>query len=433
MGILDALRGAVSFLRGRGGDAKNLFVPPPAAGLRSKDAALPAFYSLPWESGRARSVRGDLPVSELPRHFRGWVYAATRAIAQGCAASGVTFYAPSADATELPLPPTHPLPRLFAEVNPFHTYRELLEGALTDLELTGNAFWLLARRRVSGVPGEIWPVPPAWIRVVPGKGEMVRSYRLRRGGREIELNTRDVVHFRYGSPSDPFWGRSPLEAAMEAVRADESVARAQRRAFENGPIPGVIFKTREPLTADQQRRLRAEFESRFAGPDAAGRLIIVEEGREVVPFTTSPREMDFLRSARATRDRILGIFGVPPAVLGLVEDFNRANAEAAQMIFGRDTLLPKLGLLAGRITQDICSLFLPEGITCRFDSPVPADREAARRDMEVGVRLGVISPNEARADYYDKSPVEAAGFDTPRPVMDVVGSRSSGGETKEEA
>ena len=39
--------------------------------------------------------------------------------------------------------------RLFAEVNPFHTYRELVEITLTDLELTGNAFWLMSRRRLS--------------------------------------------------------------------------------------------------------------------------------------------------------------------------------------------------------------------------------------------------------------------------------------------
>jgi HK97 family phage portal protein len=221
------------------------------------------------------------------------------------------------------------------------------------------------------------------------------------------------VHFRYTNPMDPYWGRSPLEAAMDAVAADEAVATAQRRAFENGTIPGVVLKTREPLDDAQQRRLRAQFESRFAGPEAAGRLIITEQGSEVAPFTTSPREMDFLASARSTRDRILGVYGVPPAILGQVEDFNRANAEAARLIFARDTLLPRLRLLAARITQDVCASFLPEGIACEFDSPVPADREAARRDMEAGVRLGVLSANEARGEFYGKAPLEGQDFERP--------------------
>ncbi|MHC4502812.1 MAG: phage portal protein, partial [Planctomycetota bacterium] len=109
-------------------------------------------------------------------------------------------------------------------------------------------------------------------------------------------------------------------------------------------------------------------------------------------------------------------FGVPPAVLGLVEDFNRANAEAAQMLFARDTLAPKLKLIAARITQDVCSQFLPKGITCRFESPVPHDREADRLDMATGVRLGVLTPNEARADFYGKRPID--GGDALRPLAD---------------
>jgi HK97 family phage portal protein len=315
-----------------------------------------------------------------------------------------------------PLTDDHPLLRLFAHVNPFRTYRELLESTVTDLELCGNAYWVLARNGMSNVPGEIWPVPPAWMRIVPSSrgAELIEAYELRRSSRTTRLDPRDVVHFRYPSPSDPFYGSSPLQAAIEAVYADESVARAQRRTFENGPVPGVVLKTRDPLTPVQVERLRAQFESRFAGPDAAGRLVVTHEGAEIFPFTTSPREMDFIDSARATRDRILGVFGVPPAVLGLVEDFNRANAEAAQMLFARDTLQPKLKLIAARITQDVCSQFLPEGITCRFESPVPQDREADRLDMATGVRLGVLTPNEARADFYGKQPID--GGDVARPV-----------------
>jgi HK97 family phage portal protein len=246
------------------------------------------------------------------------------------------------------------------------------------------------------------------MRIVPAGGSddnsLVRRYVLRRNGKETELDSRDVVHFRYTSPGDPYYGRSPLEAALEAVKADEAVAVAQRRAFELGPMPGVILKSASPLTPEQQARLRADFESHFSGPDAAGRMIITDPDTEVVPFSAKPREMDFMDSARSTRDRILGCFGVPPAVLGLVEDFNRANAEAAHMLFARNTLYPKLKLIAARITQDVCSQFAPHGIKCNFASPVPADREADRKEMETAVRLGIVSTDEARADYFGKDP-----------------------------
>ena len=116
------------------------------------------------------------------------------------------------------------------------------------------------------------------------------------------------------------------------------------------------------------------------------------------------------------RDRILGVFGVPPAVLGIVEDFNRANAQAAAETFARETLAPKLAMIGQRITQDIASQFLPAGIECEFASPVPSDREADRKDMEAGVKLGVLSPNEARAGFYGKPPLEGDEYDRPKPV-----------------
>ncbi|MHC5055715.1 MAG: phage portal protein [Planctomycetota bacterium] len=407
----------------------------------------PFLYCLPWQAGRTLAARYSS--ADVPRHYAGWVYAAVRAIAQGCAGCDVRFTitdddvlnrrgrgarrelhrngsSPSASsatsAVRSAVAPPHPLTRLFAEVNPFHTYRELVEITMTDLELSGNAYWVLSRTRVSDVPAEIWPVPPAWMRVVPdgtgggsGGGDgLVRRYVFRRGGKETPLDARDVVHFRYTSPGDPYYGRSPLEAAMEAVKTDESVARAQRHAFDLGPVPGVVLKSRTPLTKDQQERLRADFESRFSGADAAGRLIITDPDADVVPFSSRPREMDFMDSGRAVRDRILGCFGVPPAVLGIVEDFNRANAEAAHMLFARSTLLPKLKLIAARITQDVCSQFAPDGIKCDFASPLPADREQDRREMSTAVRQGVLTPNEAREDYFGKPGVE--GGDVPRPA-----------------
>ena len=74
------------------------------------------------------------------------------------------------------------------------------------------------------------------------------------------------------------------------------------------------------------------------------------------------------------------------------------------MLFARNTLLPKLKLIAARITQDVCSQFSPRGIKCEFVSPVPADREADRKEMETAVTLGVVSTDEARADYFGKEP-----------------------------
>ncbi len=300
-------------------------------------------------------------------------------------------------------------------MNPVHTYRELMQQTLADLEINGNAYWLISRGALTGVPNELWHVPAPWMSVVPaGRGDedegvVVSGYTLRRGTTEVRLARGDVVHFRYPNPAEPFYGASPLAAALDAIFADEAVARAQRATFENGPMPGVIFTPAEPMTADQQARFRATFESNFRGSDMAGRMIITPPARvgdklikpELKPFTTTPREMDFVESARATRDRILGVFGVPPAVLGLIEVKSESAVKTAQTLFARDTLLPKLKLVAARITQDICTQVLPAGLQCSFTNPIPEDRKESRDDLDMLLRHNVISRDEARAHFPD--------------------------------
>ncbi len=385
----------------------------------------PAVYAASWELGRARGPTGrnSLPFG-FPRHYSGWVYAAVRAIAQGCAAADVDFTYRRDEVKTVA--PQHPLAVLFERVNPFHTYRELIELTLTDLELSGNAFWVIAYTAVGHVPAELWPVPPRMMRIVPGRDHYVHSYQIHREGRKYNLAAHDVIHFKYPAPDDAYWGASPLAAAMEAVFADEAVALAQRRSFQNAPVPGVILNSEMELSQVQIDRMKTQYANVNAGVDNAGKMLVAPKGIDLKPFTTTPKEMDFVESSRATRDRILGVFGVPPAVLGLVTDMSTDSAGAAQEAFIRATLTPKLKLLAQRITQDICRHFLPVGLRCAFRTNIRTDREQDRKDTETGVKLGFLAPNEARARLFHL-PSAGPAFDTParqpfgpvRPAVDV--------------
>ncbi len=172
MGLISAIRrtlsGSGSARRrapARRGPAESV-AGPLAANAHRKSEELPGFYALPWQTGRP--MAGKVSMSRMTEHHSGWVYAAVRAIAQGCASCDMRFTtsrargrtrgrravpsggpgrpspeaAPATHAAEsprsLPLTDDHPLLGLFAHVNPFRTYRELLESTVTDLELCGN-------------------------------------------------------------------------------------------------------------------------------------------------------------------------------------------------------------------------------------------------------------------------------------------------------
>ena len=103
---------------------------------------------------------------------------------------------------------------------------------------------------------------------------------------------------------------------------------------------------------------------------------------------------EFVAAVKLSRENILAIFGVPASKLGLVEDVNRANAEANDLTFAKEVIAPRLRFLEEVLNAELA----PTGHLFKFDSPLPQDREFQLRRVETLVRLGVMTPEEARRE-----------------------------------
>ena len=344
-----------------------------------------------WEKGRTVSRRTDTFNTEA--HFRGWVEAGVRAIANGVASCQIILKGQEGD-----LPAHHPMHKLFQHVNDDLTYFELMARTIMYLEVHGNAYWWKARRRLSRVPGELMLLPPAYVRVIPGSAAPVAGYLFRRRATEIRLAREDVVHFKYSVPHDPFYGKGTVEALTDSVIADGYLVRSQRQIYEQGPHPSAILTTAEggAMTPIQIERMRVQFENRYRGMECAGKLMIAPFGTKLEAYSSKAADMDFREVAKGLRDRILGCLGVPAATLGLFSETQNATAvKAAAELFAHQTLMPRLSLLASRITQDLAPDFLPDDIIASFTSPIPRDRDADRKDVALLLASDAITSKEA--------------------------------------
>ena len=343
-----------------------------------------------WMAGQPAAWSDD--AAEQVRHYRHWVYAAVQSIAFQVASTRLDLFARTARGTEEVA--QHPFLDLMERVNPLHTRFWLWAETMTFLELTGNAYWYVAKNRL-GAPAELWLAHSQHMRVVPDRRRLVRGYVYSRGGEEVFFEPEEIIHLKYPNPESPFYGRGPLQAAAEAVDAHESIRRAERNGFRNGVFPSLALETDQEMTEEAVERLRTMLEQKYASPERAGRPLILERGLRARPISLSPREMDFLRSERLTRDEILAIFRVPGAVVGLSEDVNRSVAEAMGMIFAKYCIAPKLRLIEDQLNQDLLTRF-DARLFCRFESVVPEDREQARADMVANLAHGVTTINEER-------------------------------------
>jgi phage portal protein BeeE len=142
----------------------------------------------------------------------------------------------------------------------------------------------------------------------------------------------------------------------------------------------------------------------YAGAGRAGRTLVLDGDVTATPITHAPAEMAFLEGSRAGREEILGAFGVPPAVAGLVQDVNRASIDGVTYAFLRFTVKPKLDLVAEAVNRHVLPRFDPD-IWCEFDLDVPRDRDAVRADWEMGLRHGAVTVNEYRTLELGLAPV----------------------------
>jgi len=325
--------------------------------------------------------------------YHSWVYACATIIARNVAKVPLRLYVRKEGGVEEVT--DHPLLDLLRKVNPVQTRYELWELTVIWLELTGNAYWYLARNRL-GVPVEIWPVQPDRMKVVPGKDRLIQGYLYDYGGKRIAFDVEEIIHLKYPNPRSIYYGMGTLQAAAYSYDTDHFMRRYSINLFRNMARPDSVLTTDQNLTEEEIERVRAEWNKVYGSVENVGKVAILIGGTKLQPYATKPQELDYVAGRKLARDEILGIFGVPASKLGLVEDVNRANAEANDITFQKEVIQPRLAMIAEKLNQDLVPKF-DERLELRFDSPVPEDWERRLRERESNLKSGYTSINEERA------------------------------------
>lgn len=361
----------------------------------------------------------DDQVEQL-RNYQSWVYAAVNAIAQEVARQRPFVYRNTGQAEheQEPLAQHHPLVRLLENPNPWLTPWELWYLTVVYLELTGNCYWYAAPRRVGAArlaaPGELWIVPSPWVRVIPDAATFVRAYEVAVPGAASEYFAPDeIIHLKYPNPLDPHYGLSPLQANALTVDANTELLKSRYQAFHAGQRPGIVLQTEQSLSEPAVRRLEEKITARFAGRENWQRPLVLEQGLKASPWTLTPAEMDYLNSARMTRDEIFALFRVPGPIAGLVENMG-LGADiwfGARVMFCEGTVQPKLDLIGQALTRALARRYEAD-IAIAFPECSPRNQEQRRKDDELDAKMGLRTYNEIRKSR-GLLPYDDERFDAP--------------------
>lgn len=341
-----------------------------------------------------------------------WVYAGIYAIAS--AGASVPFKVmrrvKRKGKLELEEVPGHPFAKLLDRPNEHMTGYDLVELLFIHLESTGNSFWLLDNGAAEPLPKgaklslkqvkELWPIPPQYMKPLPDKTAFIGGYRMDACdmGKAKTFAAAEIAHVKYANPLSMHVGQGSLEPAKGGIISDTYAEQYDSAFWKNGAIPPAFLKTEKSLTPEQRAELKETWAKAYSGAANAHKVALLEAGLDFSMPTQTRKDMEFVEGRKSYMTRILAALGVPPIMLGLLDEATYNNAKEQKRVFWENTMRPKLAKVAATLTRVLQSLGEPEDLVVVPDlSNVEAlqeDHKAKADTAQVWVNAG-LPLNEA--------------------------------------
>jgi portal protein/ADP-ribosyltransferase exoenzyme len=318
----------------------------------------------------------------------------------------------------------HPLRRLIENPNDWDTQFTHDYDIILYLLLTGVSYdWAVphefydSNSLFPGIPKELWTIPSPWVWPIGGNGEVVSKdhpfadrlvayYELRPyggagGGGIMRIPPNQMICYRYPSPISKVDGWAKTQLGAEWIDADDSISKSQRAQMTNGGFPSFWLKLPENMedpSDDAIARVEAKFRARHMGENRMGYPFIGAPGVEPVPLEFPPLQMAYGEAQDQSRDRIVALFGLSLALLGLTDNQTFGSVLANLMSVCQNTVKPLLTMIGQTKTKFLASKFAQADGPLRvwYDDPTPIDPQQLNLDLETDAKNGWITPNEAR-------------------------------------
>lgn len=301
----------------------------------------------------------------------------------------------------------HPLLDLLNSPNPMPEFTGYTIRYLTEVYmlLKGQAYWVLERNGL-GQPTEIWLVPPHWVRQTPSFYKpyyMIQPMGVSTLGVKY-IPQEDVIHFKDPNPLDPYArGVGQAEGIGDEIETDEYMAKYEKRFFYNDATPP--FAVTAPGAQEEEiDRMEERWMSKHAGVNNSHKPAFFNWDAQIQILKETNKEMEYIESRKFLRDLCNQHFNIPPEILGINENSNRATIDAAYYIYAKNVLTTKFRLIEDAINTQLCAMFKDKPYF-EFDNIIPDDKDYNLQVANDGIQNGTILVDEWRkANGMDKLP-----------------------------
>lgn len=273
-----------------------------------------------------------------------YVYACINRRAEDCAVVPWILYSDRTKEKEIE---RHPILDLLENPNPAVSGYEFRRDLIGYRLLNGNGY-MYAISTISG-PQEMYLLRPDAVSYIQGSNmaEPVTSWRYSGIYGSLSISPQDLAHWKCWNPVDDVKGISPLLAAALSVQSSNDSRLWNVGQLQSGGKTSGTVTTDKELSQAQRDKIKKEFKEKHAGPENAGKIMVMEGGLHWEQMGMTAVEMDWLEGQKLSAKEIAIIYKTPPEIIGDSANKTYSNYKEAEEAFARSTVLPDLVQLRG--------------------------------------------------------------------------------------
>jgi HK97 family phage portal protein len=230
--------------------------------------------------------------------------------------------------------------------NPNMSSMDLFQTMLHWSLSYGNGYAEIVRNG-KGEAVEMWPIHPSRVTPIRDENqnlywEVRGEYSTVKGTKEqtITLHDDDMFNLR-GIGNDGILGYRIYDLASDSIGQGLAVQKFASTYFKNGTAVSGILSMPGSLDKKAYTNLRDSWaKTHEGGSYNKHKIAIIEGGGKFEPTTSTAQAAQLLESQRFTVERMARLLRIPPHKIGHNTGLVKANFEAENIAYFRDTLTP---------------------------------------------------------------------------------------------
>ena len=268
-------------------------------------------------------------------------------------------------------------------------------------KLVGEAYLLKVRDKRNKIIA-LQPIAPSWVVQQPTvNNKYWEIYPFgTAGGNSIVVPVEDVISFKDIDLNDPYGrGRGTSEAIGDEIQSDEYASKYAKNLFFNDATPSAIIyaPNGDKETADQ---IKKTWMQKMAGMfHAKEPMVLTGEGAKFEKISQSPTELDFVESRKFLRDNANEHFRIPPEIMGILENSNRATIDSAFYLLNKNVLSDDLRMFERVINNQLLweDYDKERKFVLHHENTIEEDVEQKLRIVNEGLARGALTVNDWRS------------------------------------